>query len=115
MHDDCAAFLCICAGFEPVLSAGLLEGKSATAPQLMLPMAREMAPGVEWVEKRWWRDGKIRTSGALLNVLDLVAAFGRETWGGEGTLVDYIVPIGAWPERDVDYKDSGPVEASSQS
>ncbi|KAJ5151910.1 DJ-1/PfpI family protein [Penicillium capsulatum] len=45
VYDDCAAMLCICAGFQPVLAAGLLDGRWATASQSMLPMAREVGPG----------------------------------------------------------------------
>ena len=99
------AFLLICLGVAPALAAGLLEGKTATAPRPVLPIYRQQVKGTNWVEKRWVRDGKIWTSGALLNGLDMVAAFATETWGGEGTLVEHLLRLGGFPFRDVDYKD----------
>lgn len=66
-HEHCEALLFICGGFLVALQSGLLEGKTATAPRPMLKMLRQMNPEVQWVERRWARDGKIWTSGALLN------------------------------------------------
>ncbi|KAJ0425649.1 DJ-1/PfpI family protein [Aspergillus carlsbadensis] len=106
-YEHCTALLLICAGFQPALAAGLLQGKTATAPRPMLAMVKQMAPGTNWVEKRYVRDGKIWTTGSLLNGFDMVAAFGRESWGGEGSLLEGFVVEGAWPDRDVDYKDVG--------
>ncbi|KAJ5355267.1 DJ-1/PfpI family protein [Penicillium cataractarum] len=102
-YAECAALLCVCAGFLPVLAAGILEGKTVTAPIPMLPMMRQTAPGTNWIKRRWAQDGKIWTSGSLLNGMDMVAAFGRHTWGGKGTLVDHMIQVGYWPERDVNY------------
>lgn len=102
-HADCAAFLAVCGGFEPLLAAGLLEGKTATAPRPFIPMVQQLAPSTKWVEKRWVRDGKIWTTGALLNGMDMIAAFGRETWGVNHPLIEHSTSLGAWPERDVDY------------
>ncbi|KAJ6079648.1 hypothetical protein N7467_009401 [Penicillium canescens] len=104
-HDDCTALLLVCAGFQPALVAGLLEGKTATAPRPFLATMKQSAPGVNWIQKRYVRDGKIWTTGSLLNGFDMVAAFGRESWGGEGTVVDVLTQEGGWPDRDVDYKD----------
>ncbi|KAL8400846.1 hypothetical protein RB594_001028 [Gaeumannomyces avenae] len=105
MHETCAAFISVCAGVEVPLLAGLLVGKTATGPRPMVPMLRQQAPQTNWVEKRWVRDGKMWTSGALLNGLDLIHEFAAATWGGEGTLMDYLLKGGAVPSRDVDYKD----------
>ncbi|KAL4863483.1 hypothetical protein BDV12DRAFT_206469 [Aspergillus spectabilis] len=109
VHDSCTALLTVCGGFDPVLRAGLLEGKTATAPRLFLPMLRQSAPGVDWVEKRYVVDGKIWTTGELLNGMDMIAAFGRSVWGArgeaEGGFVEMLIPGGSWPERDVDYRD----------
>jgi len=102
VHDDCTALLTVCGGNDPVVRAGLLEGKTATAPRLFLPMFRQKAPGVNWVEKRYVNDGKIWTTGVLLNGMDMVAAFGRSVWG---ETVDGLIRSGGWPERDVDYRD----------
>ncbi|KAL4948806.1 class I glutamine amidotransferase-like protein [Aspergillus filifer] len=104
-YESCSALLCVCGGFEPVLSAGLLEGKTATAPRLLLPMVREKAPGTNWVEKRYVNDGKIWTTGILLNGLDMVIAFARSVWGDKGGLIEMAASFGHWPQRDVKYKD----------
>jgi hypothetical protein len=44
--------------------------------------------------------------------MDMMAAFGRETWGGKDRLVDHMIRVGYWPERNVDYADAGAVRAS---
>lgn len=76
----------------------------------MLGGLRKAAPGVKWVEKRWVRDGKMWSSGALLNGLDLMRAFLMEYWGGEGSLVEFGLKLGAYPVRDVEYADvEGPL------
>ncbi|KAI0012851.1 class I glutamine amidotransferase-like protein [Xylariaceae sp. FL0662B] len=103
--EDCQAFITICAGLLTPLRAGILEGKTATAPRILLESLRRQAPGTNWVEKRWVRDGKLWSSGALLNGLDLMANFVAEFWGGEGTLAEFAAKFGAWPDRDIDYKD----------
>lgn len=104
---ECAAFITICGGFDLPLRAGLFDGKTVTAPRFMLEMLRKQAPHVTWVEKRWQRDGKLWTSGALLNGTDLMRAFGTEHWGGETekTLSGTMLKMGGWPVRDVEYKD----------
>jgi transcriptional regulator GlxA family with amidase domain len=104
-YDDSSAFLTICGGFEAPLKAGILEGKSATAPRPMMGMLRQTAPGVQWAEKRWARDGKLWTSGALLNGIDLMSAFIRDTWGEQDTLQDFMLKFGGVTTRDVDYND----------
>jgi transcriptional regulator GlxA family with amidase domain len=104
-YEESAAFLTICGGFMAPLQAGLFHGKTVTGPRPMLAELKKNAPDANWVEKRWARDGKLWTSGTLLNGLDLMAAFIRETWGVENTLQDFILKFGAVPIRDVDYKD----------
>ncbi|RAL08919.1 uncharacterized protein BO97DRAFT_472823 [Aspergillus homomorphus CBS 101889] len=107
-YKDCAAFLTVCGGFEPALAAGILEGQTATGPRFMLPRLRQESPGTNWVEKRYVcsDSGKLWSTGTLLNGLDMVAAFGRSVWGGEGSLVDNMIKKGYFPERDVDYKEA---------
>jgi transcriptional regulator GlxA family with amidase domain len=106
-HASSTAFLTICGGFMAPLQAGIFEGKTVTAPREMLGFLRAAHPGVEWLEKRWVRDGKLWTSGALLNGEDMVTAFALEHWGrGEGSLAQWLADLGAWPSRDVDYKDA---------
>ncbi|KAH7316868.1 class I glutamine amidotransferase-like protein [Stachybotrys elegans] len=104
-YEDCSAFIAICGGFMAPMAAGLYEGKTVTAPLLFLDQLPTMAPHCTWIKKRWARDGKLWTSGTLLNGLDLMQAFAKHYWGGEGTLVDMICKGGAWPDRDIDYKD----------
>lgn len=107
---ECSAFLTICGGVDVPRAAGLLDGKTATGPRPFLPMLRQMAPGTNWLEKRWVRDGKLWTSSTLLNGTDMMLAFAKETWGkraaeGEPSLVDIAGQLGAWPVRDLDFKD----------
>lgn len=52
------AFITVCTGYTAALFAGILDGKSATAPQGLIPGLKKGAPAVKWVEKRWVRDGK---------------------------------------------------------
>ncbi|EFY85264.1 hypothetical protein J3458_013370 [Metarhizium acridum] len=107
-YNESSAFIAICYGMLAPLQAGILDGKTATAPRFDLDRFRAIAPGTNWVDKRWARDGKLWTSGALLNGLHLMSAFIQETWpSGEGTLVDAIMKMGAWPDGSPDYSDAG--------
>jgi len=104
-HDDCAAFLFICGGVLAALQSDLLEGKTATAPRPLVELMRQMNPGVNWVSKRWARDGKVWTSGALLNGTDMTREFVTEAFGGEGTYAEFCLRLGGYPYRDIDYAD----------
>ncbi|CAI6336137.1 unnamed protein product [Periconia digitata] len=99
-HEDCSAFLTICGGFTAAQMTGLLDGKMATAPRFMIPMLKEQHPRTTWVDKRVVRDGKIWTSGALLNGLDLMREFVKETWP---EIASVVVPLGGWPVRGLEY------------
>jgi transcriptional regulator GlxA family with amidase domain len=108
--EDCSAFLTICGGVLVPQAAGILEGKTATGPRPFLPMLKQQAPGTNWIEKRWVSDGKLWTSSTLLNGTDMMIAFAKETWRsrapeGEFALVDHAQQLGAWPARDLDFKD----------
>ena len=73
---------------------------------MMIPYLQKEAPGVNWQDKRWVQDGKIWTSGALLNGIDLMAAFVRQTWGhGEKKdLVEWTLEATGWNlGRSVNY------------
>ena len=106
VHSECHSFLFICAGFMPALQAGLLDGKHATGPREMLPMLRKDAPHVQWTEKRWEHDGKVWTSGALLNGQDMMRAWVEENMNvEEGSLPGIGLAFGGWPVRDREYKD----------
>ncbi|KAJ9650267.1 hypothetical protein H2198_010419 [Neophaeococcomyces mojaviensis] len=110
-YDDCSAFLTICGGFMVPMKAGLFAGKTATAPKMVLPMVRAQTEKMPkemrttWTEERWHvsEDGKMWSSGALLNGLDMMREFGRRTWGGEGSLVEASLEMGGWPVRSREY------------
>jgi transcriptional regulator GlxA family with amidase domain len=105
-YAEATACLTICGGMDLPLKAGVLDGKTCTAPRFLLDTFRKDAPSVNWVEKRWIRDGKIWTSGALLNGTDMMAAFVTEFWGKEDdSLGSIMTKMGGWPARDIDYKD----------
>ncbi|KAM0350527.1 hypothetical protein ACHAPU_003008 [Fusarium lateritium] len=105
-YDDCSAFLSICGGLMVPLQAGILKGKTATAPTILIEKLRQEAPETNWVRKRWVKDGKVWTSGALLNGLDMMFNFIKYYRGeGKDELVDFWSKLGAWPDRDVDFKD----------
>lgn len=104
-YEHCSAFITICGGFQAPMQAGLFKGKNATAPEPMIEMMKSQVPDVEWTKRRWQRDGKLWTSGTLLNGLDLMRAFGEQTFGGEGTLMEHTLDMCAWPVRDVHYGD----------
>lgn len=105
-YDESVTFMTICGGISLALRAGILTGKTATAPRFALSKYRREQPQVNWVEKRWVRDGKLWTSGALINGLDCMLAFIKATWNPrEGDCIDIMLKVGAAPERDVDYKD----------
>lgn len=90
------------------LQAGLLSGQTATAPRMLLDMLRQQAPDVNWTEKRWQKseDGKLWTSGALLNGTDMMRAWAEENLvGDEQSIVSVALKVGSWPGRNVDYKD----------
>ncbi|EXJ73530.1 uncharacterized protein A1O5_03291 [Cladophialophora psammophila CBS 110553] len=105
-YENCSAFITICAGFQTAFQAGLFKNKTVTAPRFMLEQLRTTGSETNWVEKRWHRDGKLWTSGALLNGLELMRAFGTEYWGGEGTLMQFALDSGHYPQRDVQYEDA---------
>jgi transcriptional regulator GlxA family with amidase domain len=105
-YDDCAAFLTICGGCLAPLQADIFRGKTATAPRIFLKHFHKTNPEVNWVEKRWAHDGKLRTSGALSNGTDMMAAFLTHYWGGEeDSLAEFVLRLGACPRRAVDYSD----------
>lgn len=80
----------------PAQLAGVLAGKKATAPRFMIPELQKQDPRSTWVEERYVRDGKVWTSGALLNGLDLMREFMRTYWP---ELAEVSVRIGSLPER----------------
>jgi len=106
--ESCEYFLCICGGMMAPLQAGILHGHRATAPRMLLQQLKKDVGAVDWTEKRWEHDGKLWTSGALLNGLDMMKAFGEEVFGAkeEKNLMNVLLDIGGWPVRDVMYHGS---------
>ncbi|KAF2717748.1 class I glutamine amidotransferase-like protein [Polychaeton citri CBS 116435] len=104
-YEECSAFISICGGMMVPLAAGLLDGKTCTAPRELLNKLRTRSPEVDWVERRWVQDGKLWTSGTLLNGLDLMKAFVEHIWGGPGTLAESVIAMGAWPIRQNEFRD----------
>lgn len=76
-YDEVDFFFTVCTGILPALHSGILSGKRVTAPRGLLPLLRNMAPNVQWTEKRWEVDdsGKLWTSGGVTNGHDMMAAF----------------------------------------
>ena len=102
-HEQCSAMLLICGGFMAANAAGLLRGKTATAPRMFLDSLRKDSPETNWIDKRWAHDEKIWTSGAFLNGLDLMTAFLREVWGEEKSVLEPLLDLGGVPVRSIEY------------
>ncbi|KAK1458219.1 hypothetical protein CMEL01_15566 [Colletotrichum melonis] len=107
VYEQCSAFLTICGGMFPLLEAGLLAGKTATCPRMIVSAMKKSIPVVDWVETRWAHDGKLWTSSSLLNGTDMMRAFAEATWGGKTNngWVEAALDIGGYPVRDVGFKD----------
>lgn len=112
-YAGCQAFMTVCGGAQVGVQAGLFAGKTVTGPRYMLPTLSEMVPDAHWVKKRYVQDGKLWTTGALVNGLDMMAAFMRQTWSAKAmgdtetstSFVEYGLHWGSSLDRDIDYKD----------
>lgn len=95
----------VCTGFLAPLHAGLLDNVRATAPRGFLENLKKEHKEVKWEEKRWVRDGKIWSSGAIMNGFEMMGEFIRERWGGaaEGQLVGFALGMADVPVRGVEY------------
>ncbi|KAL8710312.1 MAG: hypothetical protein Q9220_005082 [cf. Caloplaca sp. 1 TL-2023] len=102
-YEHVNALMVICTGYTATLFSGILDGKEATAPKELLPMLRSEAPAVKWVEKRWTRDGKLWTSGAVANGMELMAAFMRSEFGEQRELVETVLGMSDMPVRGQEY------------
>ncbi|KAM3426508.1 hypothetical protein MY4824_009940 [Beauveria thailandica] len=105
VFDNCSAFITICGGIYPLLEAGLLQGKTVAAPRLLLEMSKGMAPDVDWVDRRWVKDGKVWSSSTLLNGADLMRAFAEDNWGRRSGMIEALLDTLHFPQREVDFKD----------
>lgn len=79
---SCKHLLSVCTGAFLLHAAGLLEGRRATTHWASLDRLRD-AGGVEVVEQRWMRDGRIWTAAGVSAGIDLALAFIAETAGKE--------------------------------
>lgn len=105
-YADCSAFITVCGGMQAPLKAGIFDGKTTTAPRFHLEALRSVAPGTNWVDQRWVNDGKLWSSGALLNGIELMSAFIQQTWPSEeGSLVREMMNRAQWISRDQYYRD----------
>jgi transcriptional regulator GlxA family with amidase domain len=103
-YEQCSAFITVCAGMLQAQEAGILAGKTATAPKFLIDQLKKEDPRTKWVEKRYVKDGKLWTSGALFNGVDLMRAFILDTWGKERKeMVELCLELGSVPVRSVDY------------
>jgi transcriptional regulator GlxA family with amidase domain len=72
-----------CTGALVISPSGVLDGKTATTNHMALPIAREMSPKVNWVEKQWVEDGNIWTAGGACAGMDMMAHWVIENYGME--------------------------------
>ncbi|RMZ87256.1 hypothetical protein DV736_g5518, partial [Chaetothyriales sp. CBS 134916] len=94
--------LIICTGSFLAAHAGILDGKTATGP---LPLVdshlKKFFPEVNWTDDRRWvvdESGKLWTSGAITNGLDLVAEYLRKKVRPElAQLICSAADVGARP------------------
>lgn len=84
-----SALLVVCSGILPVAFSGLLDGRTVTAPRLLLSILAQQVPKANWVDFRWAKDVQPRegegqkplevwTSGAITNGTDMIAAYVKE-------------------------------------
>ena len=56
--------LSVCTGVIPAAHAGVLKGRKATGPRMLIPELKEKFPEAVWEDKRWTSDGNLWASGA---------------------------------------------------
>ncbi|KAL8730288.1 MAG: hypothetical protein Q9166_004171 [cf. Caloplaca sp. 2 TL-2023] len=98
-YQHVRALLTVCTGYIPALYSGIFDGKAATAPQGLLPMLKEEKPDVKWVEKRWVRDGKVWSSGAVANGQEMMAAFMREKFREQKEITETMLGMADFVKR----------------
>jgi len=74
----------------------------ATGPRGLVGVLREKFEKVEWVEKRWTRDGNVWTSGGITNGQDMVAEYIRVRW--PGPLAEVVCNMADVGGRGVEYE-----------
>lgn len=66
-------------------------------------MLREEKPEVKWVEKRWVRDGKVWSSGAIANGVEMMASFMREEFGEQREITETMLGLADFAKRGTVY------------
>lgn len=102
-YEYLRALLTVCTGYIPALYSGILDGKTATAPRGLLPMLKKEKPDVKWVEKRWVRDGKVWSSGAVANGMELMAGFMWEEFEEQRGLTEMMMGMADFAKRGEAY------------
>ncbi|EKG09059.1 ThiJ/PfpI, partial [Macrophomina phaseolina MS6] len=104
--------LCICTGIFPTAASGVLEGRAATGPLVMLSTLRAQHPEIQWNNTRRWEksvgtagSGDIWTSGSIANGVDLMCAFMRERFSESKELMDMMIKLATIPERESAYNE----------
>ncbi|EFW23277.1 hypothetical protein D8B26_006774 [Coccidioides posadasii str. Silveira] len=102
-HDVGTTILSICTGCIVAAHAGILNGKRATGPRIMIPGLREQFPKVkEWDGScRFVKDGNVWSSGSIANGFDLAIAYLRENY--PAPLVDVVCDLSEVAERPSEY------------
>lgn len=61
--DSGTDVLAVCTGQFPTGYAGVLKGKKATGPRMLIPELKKKFPEAIWEDKRWVSDGNLWSSG----------------------------------------------------
>jgi putative intracellular protease/amidase len=70
-RTDDATLLTICGGSWTAAEAGVLDGRSATSHQNVLPLLRREHPSVRWIDgQRWVEDGDVVSSAGITAAFD---------------------------------------------
>ena len=94
----------VCTGVIPVLKSGLLANKTVSAPLKLIPGLKEEFKQTTFVEKRWWRDGKVWSSGGVTNGLDMMSGYLREVYGDRKEVVEMLLGMADVGDRGQEYK-----------
>lgn len=93
----------ICSGVFVAAYAGVLDGKKATGTRGVMDMLEREFPKVEWVDKRYMRDGKIWSSGGITNGMDLAGVYIKQKWP---ELADIVLTMADVEVRSEEYGES---------
>lgn len=98
-----ATIMSVCTGSLLVAHAGLVRGKTATAPRFLIPQMRKQFPEAKfWDENsRMTRDGNLYMSGGITNGNDMVAQYLRDNY--PAPLVNTILHVAEIDARPAQY------------